>query len=279
MPRTVIVTGASGFIGTHLLERVLSTTDWRVIAISRRRVPERHRIEWRQADLNDSMVPGLPRADAIISLAAEVDVLTSLRVPEETMRKNTAIAFSVARYAAQHRIPVVHVSTGEVFGPGRHGLAAPTRPTNPYAASKAAQDAIFAASGASFVTARTANVFGEHQPSNRFVPTVIRSLVEGKPVKLIGNATRRWIHADDVAEGLIRMVDRPVCANLTGSLLTPNRVMVEAIASRLGVVPEFEEVPVERPGQEDLYDLEPVNRPAHDDLHAGLDRAVEWWAK
>lgn len=281
VPFKVLVTGASGFIGQHLIQRILDTTDWQIIAVSKeQRKWSNPNIESVTADLaTDCALPG---ADVIFSLAAQVDVTESLLDPRGTMRNNVGIAFTVTDYARVHNALLIHLTTAEVFGPDRTcGMYEPARPTNPYAASKAAQDAIASVAGRSgvkVVTARTANVFGEHQSADKFVPTVVHRLQAGETVQLFGEASRRWIHADDVADALIALAQNPVDANVTGSELLMNATLVERIAERLNVTSKVEVVSTVRPGHEAVYDVAPTNMPIKDDLNAGLDRAVAWWS-
>lgn len=261
----VLVTGVTGFIGRHLVERAPS--DWEIIT------PRG----------NLAVSCDAPRADVVINLASRVDVPKSLEEPRQTVANNVGIACSLIDYAMRHDPLIVHVSTAEAFGPGGpHGLEAPPRPTNPYAASKIAQDALLRAAVACFsirvVTARTANVFGEHQAANKFVPTVIRNLTAGEPVNLFGHAKRRWIYAGDVADALIALTREPVDANVTGAELIANEDIVHRLAARLHVTPQLEITEDVRPGHEDVYDVAPVNMPIRDDLDGGLDRMVTRWS-
>lgn len=261
----VLVTGVNGFIGRHLLDR--APADWTILT--------------NRGNLAVECVA--PQADVVINLASRVDVPKALEEPRQTMANNVGIAHSLVDYATKHDPLIVHVSTAEAFGPGGpYGLESPPRPTNPYAASKVAQDAVFRAAAACYgirvVTARTANVFGDHQPVSKFVPTVIRNLIAGVPVKLFGHAKRRWIYADDVADALIALAYQPVDANLTGSTLVDNAEIVYSLAARLHVTPNLEVTEDARPGHEDVYDVEPVNMPIRDDINRGLDHMVTAWS-
>lgn len=278
----VAVTGASGFIAQHTINRIVETTDWDVVALSRKVLPERSRVENVRCDL---LLPSrLPVVDAIVSLASEVDVAAAIASPRATLMNNASIASRVVEWAGSMPSParVVHVSTAEVFGPGGpYGLEEPPRPTNPYAVSKAAQDAVFhcaRVSGLPVVTARTANVFGEHQPDTKLIPTIVRNLLAGDPVRLFGDAQRRHIHADDVGDALIRMVQHPHDMNVTGADLVPNARIVHMVGERLGIQPVIEVVDEHRPGHEAVYDLTP-SEGMTDDLEHGLDRAVAWFAR
>lgn len=256
----VLVTGPNGFIARHLLARI--PDDWTVHLTA--------------GDISAGL--RAPEVDVVFSLAAQVDVARSIRDPRETMQTNTGIALSVVEYARQHDPLVVHVTTAEVFGPGGpYGLHHPARPTNPYAASKAAQDAIFHVArteGIRVVTVRTQNVYGAYQGPGKFIPTIMRHLEVGEPVQLFGEARRRWVHADTLADNLIRLAQHPTDANITGAHLVDNADIVHAVANIMGVTPRLEVVPPVRAGHESVYDLRPVNMPVPDDLTAGLVRTV-----
>lgn len=280
-----LVTGAGGFIGSHLVSRLAEMTDWEVIACARRpTVQLAHHSNLILTDLHDGA--RLPPADVIFSLAAHVDVPSSIENPSFTVRNNVGIASTLVDYARCWDIPphIIHVTTAEVFGPGGpHTVEEPARPTNPYAASKAAQDAIFTAVANCYsipvTIARTANVFGEHQHRSKFVPTVTRNVLAGAPVPLFGDSHRRWVHADDLADALIRLAALPPSTvNLTGAELVSNESIVHRIGHILGRKPNLERTGTQRPGHEDVYDLEP-SPIMTDDLHAGLERTVAWWSR
>lgn len=284
-PKTVMVTGAAGFIGQHLIERILATTDWHVHAIDRANIPPMgDRVERTHGDLTEPVPADAQSVDVVFSLAADVDVAWSLRAPATFIANNVAIATTIVNYARAQDTPplIVHVTTAEVFGPGGpHGWQEPAKPTNPYAASKAAQDAIFHAAatcyGIPVTTARTANVFGEHQTSDKFIPTVIRQLKAGEQVTLFGDAWRRWIHANDVADNLIALAqfDAIVAANITGTHLVRNADIVHKIAWHLEVDPLIDYGGNQRPGHEDIYDLPPHDNLVDDDLWGRLEQTVK----
>lgn len=281
-----LVTGAGGFIGSHLVQRLAEATDWEIIACTRRPTAQlAHHPNLILTDLQDGA--RLPHVDVMFSLAAHVDVPASIENPSFTIRNNVGIAATIVDYARSWDIPphIIHVTTAEAFGPGGpHTVEEPARPTNPYAASKAAQDAIFTAAancyGIPVTIARTANVFGEHQHPSKFVPTVIRALAAGEPVRLFGDASRRWLHANDLADALLKLSGAPPqTANVTGAELLPNGEIARRIAAVMGL-PDVQLVldGGQRPGHEDVYDLEP-SPIMNDDLQAGLERTVAWWSR
>lgn len=303
---TVAVIGASGFIGQHLVSKLITETDWNIHLVCGRQCTHRsasagedtvraahHRITFTHSHEGAVRLSVLPFVDTIINLASHVNVGRSLAHPAETIANNVGIAVSLLEATRLIRLRgrtaphVIHVTTAEVFGPGTHtGLEAPARPTNPYAASKAAQDAILsqarASEGLSLTLARTANVFGEHQSPEKFAPRVLANYRDGKPITLYGKASRRWIHADDVAAGLIEAVHtRPEIVNITGERLVDNEDFAQALideARAHGLDKEFviTTAEAERPGHEPVYDLHPTtnHKPS---LRAGIERMVSAW--
>lgn len=262
----ILVTGHNGFLGQHLLKRgveVLIPAPYTELGNVRHELPD---------------------SDVVINLASHVDVPASMRDPHATFENNTDIAWRLIHYARETGARIIHVSSAEVFGPGGpYGPESPFKPTNPYAASKVAQDAIFGSSTACFgvdvTIARTANPFGEYQQNNKFVPVVLDRLSKGETVTLFGDASRRWIHADDVVDGLLQLAVKPSIpvAHLTGSALLKNRDFVYMLSDAMGVQAHVEVLDEQRPGHEDVYDVPPYMNPVLDNINAGIRKVVEAW--
>lgn len=177
-PKKVLVTGAAGFVGHHLVEQILKTTDWDITALDRLDVSgnlnrlvginvwdsERHRVRFvyhdLRAEINDSVARHLGGPfDYIIHLAAGSHVDRSIDDPVMFFMDNGIGTVHLLNYARrwglkprknidpQARTPVYdgkfqYFSTDEVFGPAAEGVAFKewdrNNPNNPYAAAKAA---------------------------------------------------------------------------------------------------------------------------------------------
>src|SRR6266568_1535335 len=207
----VMITGAGGFAGHHCLEHVLASTDWMVIAVDSIRpkgkasrisqVLEGHP-DWGKrvsvvmhdlaaAESSHAFLHLAGKVDYIISYASDASVSRSIAHPVPFMLGNTGIALSVLEMArVLESRALIWVSTAEVFGP--MDSAQPFRewdrllPQSPYAASKAAQDALCTAwwrtYGVPVVIAGTQNLFGERQDPGKLVPTAIRCALTGTPL-------------------------------------------------------------------------------------------------
>jgi dTDP-glucose 4,6-dehydratase len=262
MTKRVLLTGAAGFIGHHVVEHLIATTDWHIVATDGityagdpHRLadvagysPERVTVLWH--DLRAPLV-GHPISDRIgdvdyvINMAAESHVDRSITHPVEFFRNNVDVALNVLDWVRQDRpdAKVIQVSTDEVYGPAPAGYSHAEwdviAPSNPYAGSKAAQEAaafsFWRTYGMRLAITNTMNNFGERQHPEKFVPMVVRNLLTGDPITLHGRpagvtitngtgggnvtsaihwvpSSRVWLHARNHADAiryLLAEVDFP----------------------------------------------------------------------
>lgn len=295
----VLLTGAGGFIGIHTLDHILATTDWHVVALDsfrhkgltdRLRYSERVRANSARVavlthDLNAPISAVLAHdigpIDAIINMASESHVDRSLDDPVRFVQNNVNVALHMLEYAraAQPRV-FIQVSTDEVYGsaePGQlHREWATILPSNPYSASKAAQEALAIAYWRSFgvpvIITNTMNNFGEYQDPEKFVPKALRAILVGEPVDVhVSNGivgSRCWLHARNHADALCWLIakwepvrygdaTRPDRYNIVGEQLS-NEEMALALAQACGRLPCLNYVEYH------------ARRTGHD-LHYGLD--------
>ncbi len=218
----VLLTGASGLVGHHVLAYLLDETDWTfVLPVTmahkgssqrvvnalqgyRQRDPieglasyesRAKRVEIMAHDLTmpfaDDQVNRLRDVDVIMNVASESHVDRSLAEPAPFIRNNVHLMLNVLELARQIRPRLLlQMSTDEVYGPAvwgtRHVEGEPHRPSNPYSASKSAQEAICFAYWRSFglpiVMTNTMNIFGEGQDPEKFVTKTIRALLRNEPI-------------------------------------------------------------------------------------------------
>lgn len=229
MPKTVLLTGAAGFIGSHVLRYILDETSWDVVClVTFRHKGKSDRLELALAGHDASRVrilfhdlqgPISPQTDAamgpidyVFSIASDSHVDRSLEEPVEFMQRNVAIITNVAEWARHRPIEaLVHLSTDEVYGPAHDGQAHrewmdPIKPSNAYSASKAAQEAYLFSQWRSadlpLVILNLMNQIGQTQDPEKFVPRVLSAAVKG---------TELLIHA--APDGTIgsRMYMHPKC--------------------------------------------------------------------
>jgi len=219
----LLITGRTSFIGGHFVEHLLLNTDWEVYSIER--LPVRlagssrvhqlfHDI---RAEVPAQIIEQVKDVDYLIHLAADVSGVKSLTDPKLSVTTNVVGTFNVLELA--RKLPnlekFVQVSTGEVVGampfPFFADESAPLRPSNPYAASKAAAEALVNAYRVSFnvpaIIVRSMNVFGPGQSAERFVPMVVKMILEGQSfachVDQHGSyGSRNWLHVRHLVRGL-----------------------------------------------------------------------------
>ena len=161
MKKRILVTGSHGFVGNHLVRYVLDKTDWDIVGVDSFRHagdPLRNHDDPRYAvfchDLNapigDRLSEKIGDVDYIINLASISDVDLSIRDPLWVWENNTRLIGNILAFAhlrkRQGLEKFIHCSTDEVFGPAPagyfHGEWDTICPSNPYSASKAAQEAL-----------------------------------------------------------------------------------------------------------------------------------------
>ncbi len=225
----VLVTGGSGFIGTHVVRRILALRpDWEVCnldALTYAADPDAHR----DAGPNYRFVHGKvqdPSAvreawgsgiDLVFHLAAESHVDRSLAQGGVFLESNIGGTQVLLEQAM--RSPVQHfiqVSTDEVYGELPAGAPPSTpdaalAPSNPYAASKAAADLLAFSHARSFgvpvSVTRCTNNYGANQHDEKLIPTLVRRTLRQAEVPLYGDGlqSRDWIHAQDHADALLHV--------------------------------------------------------------------------
>lgn len=226
---TALITGASGFVGRHLVAELESATDWSVVGVGRRATSlgARTRVlacDLRDADLVRRTVEHVA-PDVIFHLASQSYVPQSVAAPAETLTNNLVGTLHVLETVrgAQMDTKIVAVGSAEEYGfvaPDEVPVteSQPFRPGNPYAVSKIAQDMLalqYALSyGMSIVRMRPFSHVGPGQ-SDRFVlSTFARQIAEAElgliePTILTGNldAIRDFLDVRDVVRAYRLVID------------------------------------------------------------------------
>tara|TARA_B100000315_G_scaffold257163_1_gene305090 strand:- start:1777 stop:2760 length:984 start_codon:yes stop_codon:yes gene_type:complete len=222
--KSVLVTGAGGFIGSHLVERLVSlgaTTkafvhyrsdgSWGWLDRSR----YKEDIEVLAGDVRDfgSVSSAIANTDVVFHLAALIAIPYSYRSPMsfvETNVNGTLNVLQACRLANVQRL--VHTSTSEVYGTAQQvpiSESHPLQAQSPYAASKIAADKLVESFHLSFglpvVTVRPFNTFGPRQSSRAVTPTIIMQALTGDTVRL-GNLhpTRDLNYVENIIDGFVR---------------------------------------------------------------------------
>lgn len=239
MSKKVLITGGAGFIAHHVIENIIRTTDWTVVSLDRldfsgnlNRLadvmtdfgPEdRKRVQIVYHDLKAEISPMIATAigdvDYILHLAAGSHVDRSIEFPMEFVLDNVVGTANILQFARTQKNleRFVYFSTDEVFGPAPAGVKYKERDrynsTNPYSATKAGGEELCVAFENTYnlpiYITHTMNVFGERQHPEKYIPMCIKKVRDGDTITVHSDptktqaGTRHYIHARDVAEGLM----------------------------------------------------------------------------
>ena len=304
----VLVTGGAGFIGSHLVRRLLQrfeditvvTLDALTYAGQRSNLAEtegdsRHRFV--VGDVSDPEIvdPLIAEADAVMHLAAETHVDRSIAEGLSFVRTDAVGTATLLEATRRHEVQrFLHVSTDEVYGEIMSGSVdevASLKPRNPYSASKAAGDHLAQAyqitHGLPVIIARPSNHYGPNQYPEKFIPLFTVNAIEGRPLPLYGDGmqVREWTHVEDGVDALIHMVEfgEPGQAyNVSSGEERPNIEVAQAICVATGADPALITLVNDRPGHDRRYSIDSDRLRALDWkprvlFEEGLQKTVEWY--
>ena len=229
--KSVLVTGAGGFMGSHLTERMVelgvsvkafvrynSRNDWGLLELlSKDKLDE---IEVIMGDLKD--------ADAVRHAAKDIDIIFHLGSliaipysyihPRETIETNILGALNVLTAAKENNIEkIIHTSTSEVYGTARYvpiDEEHPLQGQSPYSASKIGADKIAESFYRSFdlpvATIRPFNTFGPRQSARAVIPAIITQALSREKIFLGSlQPTRDYTYVGDVVNAFIKVAESP----------------------------------------------------------------------
>jgi NAD dependent epimerase/dehydratase len=253
----VVVTGAGGFIGSHLVERLLelgadvtafvrytSRGDAGGLGLIGKtaRPPRIVAGEVREPDTVRRLVRG---SDVVFHLAALVGIPYSYVHPDEVVEVNTVGTLNVlsaAREAGTKR--VVAASTSEVYGSALRvpiDEEHPRQPQSPYSASKIASDAIALSFHRAFdlpvAVVRPFNTYGPRQSDRAIIPTIISQALARRRIRIGSPApTRDFTYVTDTVEGLLRAGEREAALGEEINLGTGREISIGELAKCLAAM-------------------------------------------
>jgi UDP-glucose 4-epimerase len=310
--RRVLVTGADGFIGSHLVERLVARgADVRAFCVYNSRgswgwldeaePAVRAALDVRLGDIRDArfVEAATEGVDTVFHLAALIAIPYSYVAPASFVETNVSGTLNVleaARRAGVRR--VIETSTSEVYGtPASLPITEdhPFRAQSPYAATKVAADQLSLAFqrsfGLSVVVLRPFNTYGPRQSARAVIPTMLRQLLAGRTEVRLGrlDPRRDLTYVDDTVAGFIAAAVADGIDGETIHLGTGRSVSIGelfAVATRLlGVTARAVEDPERlRPDASEVLVLqsdpsrarERLGWTAQTSIEDGLARTIEW---
>jgi UDP-glucuronate 4-epimerase len=311
--RRVLITGAAGFIGSHLTERLLARgdcllglddfNDYYDPAIKRRNVAEalkNERFKLYEADICDEAalrhIFELERPDVVVHLAARAGVRPSLKDPNLYHRVNVIGGQHVLDACRDIRPShLVFASSSSVYGgstdvPFKEDNPV-HRPISPYAATKRMNELqahVYShVYGLNVTMLRFFTVYGPRQRPDMAIHMFTKAILEGKPVAMFGDGSMRrdYTYIDDVIDGLVRCVDRPFryeIFNLGEHHTTSLRELIDLIAKHCGKPARIEQKP-KQPGDVEItyadidHAREMLGYNPQFTMDEGIARYVAWY--
>jgi len=285
--KVVYITGCLGFIGSYITRECLKK-GWYVKGIDKMTYAANEELLWEfndyknfsfvNSDIND--LKFLYECDYVINTAAETHVGNSIANSDEFIHSNINGVHNLLELIRNYRqestrTPILlHFSTDEVYGDidtGAHTETDLLKPSNPYSATKAAADMLVLAWGRTYnlpyIIVRPTNNYGIGQYVEKLIPKACKYLMLGRKIPLHNNGTpiRNWLHAQDTANAIIKIIEAKVqneIYNIAGGFEQSNYDTVEKIikeySNSLDIYPmsQYLDLSYSRVGQDVRYALD-----------------------
>lgn len=298
----IILTGAGGMVGSNILSHLLKNTDHEITCIA----SWKHKGEpWRILDdanyqehkervtimthdlvspFTKTQVEQLKGHEIVLNIASESHVDRSITDPVDFVNNNVNLALNMLELAREIKPKLfLQFSTDEIYGQAplghNHKEWEAVIPSNPYAASKAAQEAIaisyWRTYGVPLVITNGMNIFAENQDFEKYIPLCVKRALSGEKISIHGYpdgktaGSRFYIHARNVADAILHImdnvtptmypdVDRPERFNIVGEKEIDNLALAQMIAGFLDKELNYEIVDFHssRPGHDCRYALD-----------------------
>lgn len=326
MNKRVLLSGASGFFGSHLLRHLLMNTDWEIVCIvswKHKGTPERVENAWKDLDkdrvtiirhdleapLTEQTKKRLGKIDYILNIASNSHVNRSIEDPAPFITGNVQLVLTMLELARELKPELfLQFSTDEVYGVAPKGVDykewSTIRPSNPYSASKAAQEAIAFSYWRTYdipvIITNTMNLLGQTQDAEKYPAQLIRKIYNRETVTVHGKpddiGSRFYIHARSASDAVLFIVNNlppkhyqedvilePDRYNIVGETELNNLELAEMTARLMGkeLKYEFTDFHKGRPGHDRRYSLsgeklKNLGWKPPEDFERSLKNTIEW---
>ncbi len=325
--KRVLITGVGGFIGSHFLSHILVNTDWEVVGLDSWRhkgiserltfnehyLNNRERVKIFTADLtcpiSSVLIDAIGDIDFVINFASQSHVDRSITDPVPFVQNNVNLMLNMIEYARQAKPKkFIQISTDEVYGPtdGKtlHKEWDVIRPSNPYSASKVAQESLCISAWRTYdvplILTNIMNTVGEMQDAEKYLPMVIKRVLNGDKVTVHADKTltksgaRFWLHARNTSDAILFLLnnvdvrhypdfDRPERFNIVGEEQISNLDIAQMVAKIIGKDLNYKMVDSEtsRPGHDMFYGLDGTKLKSYGydfpkNFFESLEKTIKW---
>lgn len=311
MSNTVLVTGADGFIGSHLTE-LLIKEGYKVKALAQynsfnswgwlESIEGLEQVDILTGDVRDPHYCKhiTKKVDIIFHLAALIAIPYSYVAPDSYVDTNVKGTLNICQAALENKVSrVIHTSTSEVYGTAQYvpiDEKHPLQPQSPYSASKIGADSMamsfFNAFGLPLIIARPFNTYGPRQSARAVIPTIITQIASGKKQINIGDVTptRDFNYVTDTCRGFMELAR---CEKAVGEVVNIGSNSEISVGDTLNLIRELMQSDVEwnveeqrlRPQQSEVTRLWCDNAKIKDltgyqpqvTLKQGLQETIKWF--
>jgi len=311
--KKVLVTGADGFIGSNLTEKLVSQGH-EVLALSQYNsfnnwgwledLDRLDQVEVLTGDIRDPhyckhITQGV---DTIFHLAALIAIPYSYVAPDSYVDTNIKGTLNICQAAKENRVSrVIHTSTSEVYGTAQYvpiDEKHPLQPQSPYSATKIAADAMAMSFYNAFelpvIVARPFNTYGPRQSARAVIPTIITQIASGMKTIKLGDVTptRDFNYVEDTCRGFLALSE---CDEAIGKTVNIGSNYEISIGDTLNIIRELMDSDVEfltdeqrlRPEKSEVFRLWCDNTLINTltgfepqvDIREGLQRTIDWIVK
>lgn len=316
--KKILVTGADGFIGSHLVEKLVkigytvkafvmynSFNSWGWLDYIDEKI--KNSIEIISGDIRDPFMvnKAMQDCDAVLHLAALIAIPFSYHAPSSYVNTNINGTLNVLQAAKIHgKIRVIHTSTSEVYGSAQYVPINEIHPINaqsPYAATKIGADQIalsfYKSFGMPVSILRPFNTYGPRQSNRAIIPTVITQILSGLNEIKVGNVTptRDFSYIEDTVNGFIAALkstssDGEVInlgAGFEVSIKKTIEIIIKIMGKDVKIIFDTQRVRNEKSEVSRLYSdnskaKEILNwKPLYTDIEGfskGLEKTIEWFS-
>lgn len=317
MMNRILITGGCGFVGHHFVEAFLKNTDYHIIILDRLNYSgsvdrlrdikafDENRVTLLAADftlpIQENLAKEIGDVEYILHIGAESHVDNSITDPIRFIKANVEGTGHMLEFA--RTLPNLkcfyYFSTDEVFGSKDEGFSEigdPHYPSNTYAASKSGGEMLCHAFKRTWkmpiVITRSMNIFGERQHPEKYIPLVVRKVMNGETVTIHSHpdktkaGSRFYIHARNVADGYLHLIKNEIHDgeyHITGEQEVDNLELAQKIADIIGKPLKYEMVDFHssRPGHDLRYALSPksmqdIGWDTPLTFDESLQRTIEW---
>ena len=290
----VLITGAAGFIGSHLVTKIVDSTNWEVICVDKlsyaskgwSRLKEMGLYEDKRVQcftwnlenpFSEGLIKELGEINIIIHMAADTHVDRSIVDPVGTIRNNVMSTVYLLEYARtlKNLEKFEYFSTDEVFGPAPVGVLYKEwdrhNPTNPYSASKSASEDICLAYQNTYkipvIITNLMNAYGKLQHPEKFIQIIMNKILKGEELLVHTEpdgktpGSRYYIHTSNIVSAILFILDNVNPGskiNIKGEQEVNNLELAQKIAVIMGKELKYKLVDThsDRPGHDTRYSLD-----------------------